>query len=88
MIQTTFKTTQPDKLKDISLGIFRVSSDYLKQMRKQRMDSLILQYPFENDKGVYHYSLAVTTEMISYVLQLLQEFIPEEKIYLWKETIL
>lgn len=88
MIQTTFKTIQPDKLKDISLGIFRVSSDYLKQMRKQRMDSLILQYPFENDKGVYHYSLAVTTEMINYVLQLLQEFIPEEKIYLWKETIL
>ncbi len=86
MIRTAFQRLPADKINDVSLGVFRVSRDYLKQMRKQRPDSAIIQYPYENDRGVCHYGRKLSQEMISYTYNLVKEFIPEKNIYVWKET--
>ena len=86
MISTAFSRLPADKIKDISLGVFRVSHDYLKQMRKQRPDSVIIQYPYENDNGVCHYGKDLSQEIISYTYNLVKEFIPENNIYVWKEA--
>ncbi len=86
MIETVFLQLPADKIRDASLGVFRVSHDYLKKMRKQRPDSAIIQYPYENDNGVCHYGRELSREMISHVYNRLKEYIPEEKIYVWKET--
>lgn len=87
MIKTVFRFLPPDKIKDVSLGVFRVSHDYLKQMRKHRPDSVIIQYPYENDHGVCHYGVKLSRDMISFVLNLVKEYIPETNIYLWEETL-
>ncbi|WMJ88935.1 SPL family radical SAM protein [Anaerocolumna sp. MB42-C2] len=86
MINTVFSGISADKIKDVSLGVFRVSHEYMKQMRKQRPNSIIIQYPYENDNGVCHYGKQVSQEMISYTYNLVKGFIPEKNIYVWKET--
>lgn len=87
MIRTIFRELPAHKIFDVSLGVFRVSADYLKQMRKHRPESAIIQYPYENDHGVCHYGKDLSEDMISFVLQQVKEYIPENKIYIWKETI-
>ncbi len=86
MIRTAFLRLPADKITDVSLGVFRVSHDYLKQMRKHRPNSVIIQYPYENDNGVCRYGRKLSRDMISYVHTLVKKFIPEENIYVWKET--
>lgn len=86
MIETVFLKIRSDQIKDVSLGVFRVPQDYLKKMRKQAPSSSVIQYPFDNDNGVYHYSEKLTEEMISFVLDLIKKEIPEEKIFIWEKT--
>ncbi len=40
------------KLKDVSIGVFRISSEYLAAMRRQRPDSLVTAYPYVTRDGV------------------------------------
>lgn len=82
MVQTVFMRIQPERIKDVSIGIFRISQDYIKKMRKQEPESQIIQFPFENDHGVYHYSRELSEKMISFVYDLVKKEIPEDKIFI------
>lgn len=84
MIESTFAAISGDKIKDVSIGAFRVSHDYMKQMRKQRPDSQIIQYPFENENGVFQYGKKLSKEMIDFAYEKIRRFIPEDKIFLWE----
>ncbi|MBA4689044.1 MAG: radical SAM protein [Candidatus Galacturonibacter soehngenii] len=70
---------------DVSIGVFRVSEDYLKKMRKQNPKSAVLQFPYENENGVYQYQRELTNEMLNFAMDALKESIPEEKIFSWEE---
>ena len=41
---------------------YRISQDYLKKMRKNEPDSAVVQFPYQNDSGVYHYPTALMEE--------------------------
>jgi spore photoproduct lyase len=43
-----------ERVKDVSIGTFRLSSSYLRRMRKQERDNAILQYPYVCTDGFYH----------------------------------
>lgn len=86
MIDTVFKKVQGDLIQDVSIGVFRVSQDYMKKMRKQAGDSAIIQFPFENDNGVYHYNKELSREMISFAYECISREVPEDKIFLWEEA--
>lgn len=73
-----------NRISDVSVGTFRVSQDYLKKMRKNRPDSAVVQFPYQNDNGIYHYTPALTAQMEGFLLDALKQKIPEEKIFLWK----
>lgn len=81
LIETTFKELPKEKIYDVSIGTFRVSKDYLKKMRKQRFDSVILNYPFVTVDGVCSYDSKLTESMLDYIYQLIKKYVPEEKIY-------
>ncbi len=74
-----------DRLFDVSVGSFRVSQDYLKKMRKNAPNSAVVQFPYENDRGVYHYGDGLTQEMEGYLVERLLRYLPEEKIFLWEK---
>ncbi len=74
-----------DRINDVSVGSFRLSEEYLKSMRRNMPDSAVVQYPYQNDHGVYHYSDKLTEEMENWMVCRLKEFVPEERIFRWEE---
>ncbi len=65
---------------DASIGVFRISDGYLRQMRKNRPDSALLQYPFTNENHVCNYG-ARGPEMISFIKESLNGFLPTDRIF-------
>ena len=78
-------TLDLEKLSDVSVGTFRISQDYLKKMRKNEPDSAVVQFPYQNDGGVYHYPAALMEEMEQYMTEKLAAYLPAERIFRWKE---
>lgn len=85
MLQQVFTKIDMEKIEDVSVGTFRVSQDYLKKMRKQEPFSAVVQFPYQNDGGVYHYPKKLTEGMEQYMVNRLKEKIPQEKIFLWED---
>ncbi|MCR5625654.1 MAG: hypothetical protein K6G11_10560 [Lachnospiraceae bacterium] len=85
LINLLFEEIDVCKLKDVSVGSFRISKDYLKQIRKKLPDSEVVQFPFELESGYYHYPSAIMNEMEQFVVSKLEEKLPSQKIFLWEE---
>lgn len=81
MLYQVFETLDMKNLYDVSIGSFRISQDYLKKLRKVMPDSAIVQFPFENDAGVYHYPKKLMAEMEQLLTCQLQKWLPKEKIF-------
>lgn len=75
------------KIFDASVGTFRISDTYLKNMRKNAPDSVITQYPYECSEGVYHYPDSILNEMESFMTERCREVLPAEKIFRWQEEL-
>ena len=82
LVDTVFSTVSAGDLYDVSIGVFRISTDYLKNMRKKRPDSAIVQYPYITEHGVSHYG-TLSAEMVHYLQELLLAHLPAEKIFVW-----
>lgn len=82
LISKTFTILPSGKIKDISIGVFRISTDYYKIMRKKRFDSIILNYPFESVNKICSYSNNLAKQMVSFVYDLVKQYVPENKIYI------
>ena len=86
LISTIFSEIPANFLFDVSIGVFRISTEYLKNMRKKRPDCAIVQYPYITEQGVSHYG-TLSEEMVHYLQQLLLSYLPEEKIFIWNGGI-
>lgn len=84
MMDRIFSKIPVEQIKDISVGTFRISQDYLKNIRRQNPDSSLVQFPFQNDNGVYHYGKQITNNMISCACEQLRKRVPEDRIFLWE----
>lgn len=84
MLKKVFAEIDMGRVEDVSVGTFRVSQDYLKKMRKNRPCSAVVQFPYQNDNGVYHYSKELTERMESFLVNQLKNEIPEDRIFLWQ----
>ena len=56
-----------------------------RKTEKKQMVSAVVQFPFVNEKGVYHYPDRLMNEMEQHVVSRICEWIPEEKIFRWRE---
>lgn len=81
-IEKTFAEIQGKDILDVSIGAFRVSKDYLKRMKKQRRNSVILNYPFDIVEGVCCYNHDLSQRMVEYVYKLTKKHVAEDKIYI------
>lgn len=80
-----FDSISADCLLDVSLGLFRISAEYIKNMRKKR-SCIITEYPYENINGMCTYDKERTREMLEFSLNELKKYISEDKIFQWDET--
>ncbi|MDO4168036.1 MAG: radical SAM protein [Eubacteriales bacterium] len=83
MLEQVYDTIDMCKIVDVSVGSFRVSQDYLKKMRKQEPDSSVVWFPYQNDKGYYHYPEQLMEQMECFLVEKLEEKIAKEKIFRW-----
>lgn len=86
MFQTIFTALPPEKLRDISVGSFRISVDYLKRMRRNR-PCAVTMYPYTLTDGVYHYDEQLLSDMLSFARETLHTYIPSSKIFYWEEQL-
>ncbi len=84
LIDETFEILQPEDITDISLGVFRLSKDYLKQLKKAKPLCALSHYPYELTDGVCHYRSARCDELLQAVTDALhRHHIPDEKLFFW-----
>ena len=73
MVRTVADELDMKKVRDISVGTFRISQDYLKRIRLSEPDSAAVQYPFLNEAGVYGYPEEERSEMMGLVMDMLKD---------------
>lgn len=86
LFEEVFRRIPPDRIRDASIGCFRVPKDFMKAMRKQRRDSLILQYPYASENGILSYDKNLAEEMLSFCTFQLTKRMKKDNIYVWKEA--
>lgn len=62
-IRSVFARLAPESIEQFSFGVFRLSTEFLKQLRSARTDSDILYHSFEAKNGLASYSDSAVEEM-------------------------
>jgi len=83
MIDETAGTLDMGRVKDISVGSFRISGEYLKQMRRMEPRSAVVQYPYECSGGYCHYGRELMDEMEGFLVRRLSEYTESSRIFRW-----
>ncbi|EOS41655.1 hypothetical protein C809_04226 [Lachnospiraceae bacterium MD335] len=83
MLEEVFRAIPMEKIVDVSVGTFRISQDYLKNMRRQEPESLVIWFPYQKEGGYCHYPDALMEEMECFLSGRLEEKISREKIFRW-----
>ncbi|WP_261790442.1 SPL family radical SAM protein [Fusobacterium necrophorum] len=80
--QYCFSSLDREKILDVSVGTFRISKEYLKKMRKQNRNSLLLSYPFVCEQGVYSYPREIQSKIFDLVQREIKQYVAEEKLFM------
>ncbi|EMF79746.1 hypothetical protein LEP1GSC188_1592 [Leptospira weilii serovar Topaz str. LT2116] len=80
-VRKIFEEIPGEKLRDISLGIFRMNSDYFKNSKKRRPDSYLFYLPMNTHGGIKSYSEVLEKEMFTVLEKELETFVPRERIH-------
>lgn len=83
MLAQVFHSIPIEKIVDVSVGTFRISKDYLKNMRKQDPESAVIWFPFQKEGSYCHYPDALMEQMEQFLSKKLEEKISKEKIFRW-----
>ena len=83
-VDIMFSRVFPEKLRDVSIGSFRIAKDYIKNFRRDYPNSSVAYFPYEIMDGYYQYPEDLRTEMENFLYDLLKKYLPEDKIFRWK----
>lgn len=84
MLDQVYRTVDMKQIVDVSVGTFRISQDYLKNMRKQEPESAVIWFPFQKENGYCHYPDDLMEQMECFLTECLEKKIPKEKIFRWQ----
>ena len=83
LVEKTFEKLPAEKIRDVSIGIFRMNADYFKRIKKQRADSDILYFPYERRGRIVSPTQREQEEMNTEISDLLEKYVNKEKIEVW-----
>lgn len=66
---------------EITFGVFRINSDYLKKIKKMRTDSELIYYPFKKIGNIDTYKKEIEDEIKNFIYTEIANYLPEEKIF-------
>ncbi len=81
MIDRLIAECDVDKINDYGIGAFRISSEYIKAIRRAEAYSAAVQFPFENRDGYCEYPYELTKAMVDYVRDRIREVADDGKIF-------
>ncbi len=84
LVEDVFAAVDPSVVNDVSIGVFRISSDYLKLIRRRRPNAPSVAFPFVSENGVSHYG-SISAIMIETIKKKVMEYMPSDKIFVWEE---
>ena len=80
LIYETFQKINQEDIADVSLGVFRIASGYLHQMRRNNPSSTLPQYPYKVYGKSASYSNEEQIELLDFVSNELSKYVLKEKI--------
>jgi len=84
LVDAIFSVLSPEDITDISIGVFRLAKDYLKQLKKAKPDCGISHYPYQITDGVCHYRASRCDTLLNEVKQsLYRHQITDAQIFQW-----
>lgn len=84
LVDETFSVLSPEEIADISLGVFRLSKDYIKQLKKAKPSCALSHYPYTLSDGVCHYDANRCDELLNTVKEALYRHrITNDKLFIW-----
>jgi len=84
LVDKVFSVLTAEEITDISLGVFRLSKDYLKQLKRAKPSCALSHYPYEITDNVCHYRSERCDELLATVFDALHRHgIPDEKLFIW-----
>ena len=84
MLDKVFNEIPASSLRDVSIGGFRTSKDFLSKMRKKRENSVILNYPYTLENGVYSYGVDENKKLTGFLISRSIRYIDKSKIFTWE----
>lgn len=82
LFEKVFTELNPEDILDISVGVFRISNNYLRKMRNLSTD-IITAFPYVTEEGACHYG-NLSKEMQDFAKKELAKYYSAEKIYSWE----
>ncbi len=83
MFDEVIRTVPMAKIRDASVGVFRISREYLRRMRRCRT-SAVTCYPYELQNGVYAYPPDIANRLLSLARERLGAVLPEDRLFFWE----
>lgn len=80
-LNTVFTSLPAERIKDVSIGAFRMPGEYLKNIRKARFDSDLVYYPFECKNGISAYPSDMGKELTGYVYDNTAKYFDKTRIF-------
>lgn len=85
LVRETAEAVDMSRVRDVSVGTFRISRDYLRNMRRAFPESAVIQYPYICENGFYHLPDALEKEMEDTMMEELSRFIGKDRIFTWEK---
>lgn len=85
LLETVRETIDLARVRDFSIGTFRISEQYLKNMQKSEPQSAVVQYPFIRKNGYCQYPEELAGRMEQFMKEKLLELCPGARIFFWEE---
>jgi len=80
-VEQVFTALNPEKIQDVSIGVFRMNSGYLHRIRKMREDSPVLYHPVDVVENVATYPQTVKAEMEDWVYRQVRKYLPDDRVF-------
>ncbi|MDX1958176.1 MAG: DNA photolyase [Leptospiraceae bacterium] len=81
MLKTVFSKIRSEKIFDFTVGVFRISKDYLKNIKKMRTDSKLIYFPYTLNENTFTYPENLESEMKDFFLTELKQYVTSEKVW-------
>ena len=82
-VDSVFAQIPAERIKDVSLGVFRMNSDYFRRIKKARQDLDILYFPYERIGNNVSPAASERKRLMQFMLDCLAPYLPEHKIVIW-----